>query len=171
MRSDRKIKVWIMDLVIVLGLAALDQYTKYLAVARLKDRPAVVLVDGVLELQYLENRGVAFSMFQNKTVFILILGFLVTGIILFFLLRVPQDKKYRVVHVLAAALLAGALGNIIDRIRLDFVVDFISFVLIDYPVFNVADCYIVVSTILLFVLFLFVYKEEDLAFLSLKRQG
>ena len=73
--------------------------------------------------------------------------------------------------ILLAVLIAGALGNIIDRVRFDYVVDFISFVLIHYPIFNVADCYVVVSAIVLFCLFLFVYKEEDLEFLSFKRRN
>ena len=57
----------------------------------------------------------------------------------------------------------------IDRIRLDYVVDFISFVLIHFPIFNVADIYVVVATICVFVLFLFVYKEEDFSFLGKKK--
>lgn len=170
MRDKRKYRIWILDGIVMLALLLLDQYTKYLAIVHLKNKPALVLIDGVLELQYLENTGVAFSMFRNKTAFILILGFLVMGAILFFLLRVPADRKYHVFHILGAALLAGALGNVIDRLRFDYVVDFISFVLINYPVFNVADCYIVVSTILLFVLVLFVYKEEDLGFFSLGKK-
>ena len=68
-------------------------------------------------------------------------------------------------------LIAGALGNIIDRIRFDYVVDFISFVLIHYPIFNVADCYIVVAAVMLFLLFMFVYKEEDLEFLSFRKKA
>lgn len=166
---NRKYKMWILDALVMLALLALDQHTKHLAILHLKNNPAVVLIEGVLELQYVENTGVAFSMFRNQTSFILILGFLVMGAILFFLSRVPESRKYHVIHMLLAALLAGAVGNVIDRLRFDYVVDFIAFVLIRYPVFNVADCYIVVSTILLFLLFLFMYKEEDLEFLSFKK--
>ena len=101
----------------------------------------------------------------------MITGFLVLAIVLFFLFRVPRQKRFGMIHVLMSVLVAGALGNIVDRIRFDYVVDFISFVLIHYPIFNVADCYIVVSAILLFLLFMFVYKEEDLEFLSLKKKA
>ena len=66
-------------------------------------------------------------------------------------------------------MIAGGIGNMIDRFRFDYVVDFISFVLINFPVFNVADCYIVTSVIILFILFLFVYKEKDLEFLNFKQ--
>ena len=159
-----------MDAVIMLLLLALDQFTKYLALDRLKGNPAVVLIDGVLELQYVENTGMAFSLFQDRKIFILTMGFIVMAIIMFFLCRIPEGKRFRILHVLLAALIAGALGNIIDRIRFDFVVDFISFVLIHYPVFNVADCYIVVSAIVLFVLFMFVYKDEELGFLNFRKK-
>lgn len=159
-------KLLLIDMAIMAVFLALDQFTKYLAITRLKGNRPFVLIDGVLEFQYLENRGIAFSLFQNQKIFILVMGFIVMAVLLFCLFQIPDTKKFRIVHVLLAALLAGALGNIIDRIRFDYVVDFISFVLIHYPVFNVADCFIVVSAILLFLLFMFVYKEEDLKWMS-----
>ena len=171
MRKDRNYAFLLIDMLIAAVLLALDQFTKYLVTLHLKGQPALVLIDGVLELQYFGNTGIAFSLFQNRKSFILITGFLVLAVILFFLLRVPGQKKYRSVHVLMSVLIAGALGNIVDRIRFDYVVDFISFVLIHYPIFNVADCYIVVSAILLFLLFMFFYKEEDLEFLSFKKKA
>lgn len=156
MRKDRNYVLLLIDMLIAAALLALDQFTKYLVTLRLKGQPAFVLIDGVLELQYFENTGIAFSLFQNRKSFILITGFLVLAVILFFLFRIPRQKKFRIVHVLMSVLIAGALGNIVDRIRFDYVVDFISFVLIHYPIFNVADCYIVVSAIVLFLLFMFV---------------
>lgn len=69
-------------------------------------------------------------------------------------------------------LTSGALGNLIDRIRLKYVIDFIYFSLIDFPVFNVADIYVTVSMIVLLLLVLFYYKDEDdFAFLSPKKKG
>lgn len=165
----KKIFMLILDALIMLILLALDQLTKYLAIVHLKNSPAISLVDGALELKYLENRGSAFGMLQNQKFFILFVGFVFMIVILFFLFKLPEDKKFRIVHVLLSAIIAGGLGNMIDRFRFDFVVDFISFVLINFPVFNVADCYIVVSTIGLFILFMFVYKEKDLEFLSFKQ--
>lgn len=157
------------DFIIVALLLIFDQYTKHLAVANLKEQPAYVLIDGVLELQYLENRGSAFGMFQNQKVFILTLGIVFLLVLLFFLFRLPQQRKFCVLHIAVAAIISGGIGNIIDRIRLDYVVDFISFILIDYPIFNVADIYVVAGTIGLFILFLFVYCEKDLEFLDFKR--
>jgi signal peptidase II len=159
----------LLDVVIAAALLALDQFTKYLAVLYLKGQAAFVLINGVLELNYLENRGSAFGMLQNQKYFILFVGVVFLAVILFLLFKLPEDKKYDSVHILLAAVIAGGLGNMIDRFKLDYVIDFISFVLINFPIFNVADCYIVVGTILLFILFLFVFKEKDLEFLSFKQ--
>lgn len=164
--SKCKVKLLCMDALIAALLLAFDQFTKYLAVVYLKGKEAFILIDGVLELDYLENRGAAFGMLQNQKFFLVAVGIVFMAVICYFLIRLPEQKKYFMIHILASAIIAGGLGNMIDRIRLDFVVDFISFVLIDYPIFNVADIYVVVATIAVFVLLLFVYKEEDLNFLS-----
>ena len=128
-----------------------------------------MLIDGVLELQYLENRGSAFGILQNQKFFILFVGITFLIVLLFFLFKLPQQKKYCILHILLASIIAGGIGNMIDRFRLDYVVDFISFVLINYPIFNVADIYVVVGTIGLFILFLFVFSEKDLEFLNFKQ--
>lgn len=164
----RTTMLWI-DLVLAVLLLAFDQLTKYLAIVRLKNQPAYVLIDGVLELQYLENRGSAFGMLQNQKYLILFMGVIFLAVILFVLLKLPQQKKFCSLHILLSFIVAGGIGNMIDRIRFDYVVDFISFVLIHYPIFNVADCYIVCGVIVLFALFLFVFKEEDLEFLSFQK--
>lgn len=160
----------LIDLILMLALLAFDQFTKQLAIANLKDQPPIVLWDGVLELQYLENTGSAFGMLRNQKFFILFVGFVFMAVVLFFLFKLPRTKRYYIVHIALSAIIAGGLGNMIDRFRFDHVVDFLSFVLIDFPIFNVADCYIVVFTILLFFLFLFYYKESDLEFLNFKQK-
>lgn len=165
----KRTKMLIIDFILGVALLALDQFTKYLAIIKLKGYPAYVLIDGVLELQYLENRGSAFGMLQNQKFLILFIGIVFMSVILFFLFKLPQERKFCIMHILLSLIIAGGVGNMVDRIRFDYVVDFISFVLIDYPIFNVADCYIVCATIVLFILFLFVYKEKDLEFLSFKQ--
>lgn len=167
--KGKSIILLLIDAFIAGLLLALDQYTKHLAILKLKGNSAYVLIDGVLELQYLENRGSAFGMLQNQKFFILFVGIIFMAVLFFFLLRIPAQKKYRIIHILIAMIIAGGVGNMVDRLRFDYVVDFISFVLINYPIFNVADICIVVATIGLFILFLFVYKEKDLEFLSFKQ--
>ena len=158
MNKEKKSRIimLLIDVLITAVLLVFDQFTKYLAVVHLKGQAPYVLIDGVLELQYLENRGSAFGMLQNQKVFILFVGIVFLAVLLFFLLKLPEQKKFRI-------------GDMIERFRLDYVVDFISFVLINYPIFNVADIYVVVATIGLFILFLFVYKEKDLEFLNFKQ--
>lgn len=165
----KRTKMLLIDVVVMLVLLGLDQLTKYLAIINLKNHPAIVLWDGVLELNYLENRGSAFGMLQNQKFFILFIGVVFLAVILFFLFKLPEERKFCTVHILLTAIVAGGVGNMIDRLRFDYVVDFISFVLIHFPIFNVADCYIVVATIVLFLLFLFVFEEKDLEFLSFKQ--
>lgn len=167
--GKKRWKMLCVDTFLIVLLLAFDQYTKRLAITRLKNAPAYILIDGVLELQYLENRGSAFGMLQNQKFFILFVGIVFLAVILFFLFKLPVQKKFRIVHVLLSVIIAGGIGNMTDRFRFDYVVDFISFVLIHYPIFNVADIYIVVGTITLFILFLFVFKEKDLEFLNFKQ--
>lgn len=159
-----------MDIVGIIALVILDQYTKSLAVVYLKDKPAYNIINGVLELNYLENKGAAFGMLQNQKAFFIFVAFVILGVIGYVLYKMPDDKKYRVLHLLLSLIAAGAIGNMIDRIRLDYVVDFIYFVLINFPIFNVADMYVSLSTVALVFLLLFRYKENDLNFISFKQK-
>ena len=151
-------------------LTALDQWTKYLAVLHLKGQSLIVLWDGVFELYYLENRGAAFGILQGQKAVFLICTAVVLVLIAFYYNRLPGGRRYTLMRVVAVLLAAGALGNLIDRMRYSYVVDFLYFKLIDFPVFNVADCYVTVGAVLLAVLILFVYKEEELGFLSLRKR-
>ena len=80
------------------------------------------------------------------------------------------EKKYIPLKILCGMITAGGIGNLIDRVRLNYVVDFIYFSLIDFPVFNVADIYVTTSMILLLILVFFYYKDEDFQFLKWKRE-
>lgn len=159
-----------LDLLGICALVALDQYTKYLAVIHLKDKPAYIIFNGVLELNYLENKGAAFGMLQNQKAFFIFVAVVILSVIGYVLLKTPNSKKYRILHLLLSLIAAGAIGNMIDRIRLNYVVDFIYFVLINFPIFNVADMYVTISTAVLVVLLLFVYNENDLNFISFKQK-
>ena len=150
--------------VCVVLLTVLDQFTKWLAVRQLMDRPPAVLIPGILELQYLENRGAAFGMLQHRQLLFIALSaaVLVFGSWLF-LFRIPDNVRFRPLNLVCLLLLSGALGNLIDRVRLSYVIDFIYVKCIDFPVFNVADCYVTVGAALLAFLLMFHYREEELA--------
>ncbi len=168
--SSKKKKFLIFDCFMIVLLIFIDQFTKHLAVEHLQDKPAIKIIDGVLELNFLKNRGAAFGLFQNQKVFFVLIAVIILFIIAYVLFRMPDDKKYNVMHILLVMIASGAAGNMIDRISHDYVVDFIYFVLINFPIFNVADIYVTVSTALFIILFLFYYKENDFNFLSFKQQ-
>ena len=148
-------------------LVILDQVTKLAAVSALKDREPFVLIPGVFQLQYLENRGAAFGLLQNARIFFLAVTLIALAAVIYVLVRLPLKRKYIVLRFLMVLIAAGAVGNMIDRVFLGYVRDFLYFSLIDFPIFNVADIYVTCATILLILLLLFYYKEEDdFAFLS-----
>lgn len=159
-----------LDLLMIAGLIALDQYTKQWAKVYLKDKPAYNLINGILELNYLENQGAAFGMLPNQKVFFIFVATVILFVAGYVLLKVPDQKKYTILHFLFSLIVAGSIGNMIDRVRYDYVVDFIYFVRINFPIFNVADIYATVSAIVLLFLLLFFYKERDLYFISFKQK-
>lgn len=154
-----------------LAAIGLDQWTKLLAVERLMNKPPYVIWDGVFELLYSENRGAAFGMLQGKQWFFAVIAVVVLAAAVYAVIRMPANRKYVPLHLIAMFLSAGAVGNMIDRFTRGYVVDFLYFKLIDFPIFNVADCYVTVSMFIFILLFLFVYKEEDLKCLSVSRGG
>lgn len=151
----------------IIALIIIDQYTKHLAVLHLKDKPAFPIIQGVFELNYLENRGAAFGMLQNQKSFFILISSIVLIAICYILFKMPEEKKYNIMHILLILIASGAIGNMIDRILLEYVVDFFYFVLINFPIFNMADIYVTVACILLAIVMLFYYKDEDLEFLSI----
>lgn len=143
-------------------LVMLDQFSKYLVIGSLKDKPAFVIIQNVFQLEYLENRGAAFGLLQNQKIFFLISAVVITIAVVWFFLHVPIERHYLPLEICAVFILAGAWGNGIDRLIRGYVVDFFYFILIDFPIFNVADIYLTVSVLVLVILLLAYYKEDDL---------
>lgn len=169
MNKKNGLKNYVMAVNLVIVAVLIDQYTKYLAVTHLKDGPAFVLIDNVFELNYLENRGAAFGLLQNRQIFFVCVAILIFAFILYCYVRIPKTGRYLPLRLCGIFIVAGAAGNLIDRIRLGYVVDFFYFRLIDFPVFNVADIYVTVSFAVLLILIFFRYKEEELEFLGRKK--
>lgn len=151
--------MWIAVIVAVL-LVGLDQVTKYLALMQLKPVGSVTFVEGFMDFTFVENRGVAFGMFSGQKWFILLLTGIIVAVMIYYFVRLPHSRQYQWVRGAMVLVLAGAVGNMIDRIFRGYVVDFFEFTFFDWPVFNVADIYVVVGVILLAILILFVIKEE-----------
>lgn len=144
------------------ALILLDQFAKILAVSHLKGKENIELIPGFLELQYLENRGAAFGILQDKRWLLIIFTCIVLAAIAYVYLRkIPDEKRYRLFRLTVILLFSGAFGNFIDRLTRNYVVDFFNFLFIEFPVFNVADIYITAAALLLIIVGLFYYKEED----------
>lgn len=151
-------------IIVAVVLVIIDQLTKYWAVIRLKDNSSIDIIKGAFELYYLPNgnTGAAFGMLQGHQTLFLLIALIICAILFYIIYRLPNDKKYTYLTCAMVLIISGGLGNMIDRIRLNYVVDFIYFSLINFPVFNIADSYVSVGTVLLVILILFYYKEEDI---------
>ena len=120
---------------LALILVAFDQWTKALAFRMLRTEGPLVLIEGVFELHYSENRGAAFGILQGKQWFFLLVAAAVVVIILLFLSRLPWTRRLAPLFFCLVLLCSGAVGNVIDRLIRGFVVDFFYFRLIDFPIF------------------------------------
>lgn len=140
----------------VILLTCLDQFSKYLAVVYLKDKPSLELIPDVFELCYLENRGAAWGLFENMQWLFLIFTAVIAAAVVFYYVKSIPYKKYTLFRILSIVLISGAMGNAIDRVVHGYVIDFFYFKIIDFPVFNVADCYVTISI----ALFLLIYRKE-----------
>ena len=123
------------------------------------------LIDKVFQLTYVQNRGAAWGSFSGKIIFLLIIttAILVGAIYVYVRLAQKTDTKYTPLRICLVFLIAGAIGNMIDRLARGFVVDMFDFCLINFPVFNVADIYVTCSFIVIVILILFKYKDDELS--------
>ena len=108
-------------------LVLLDQWTKHLAVLHLKEQAPIVLWKGVFELNYLENRGAAFGIFQGQKAAFLVCTVLILGLVAFYYFRLPEGRRFFPLRFVGILLASGAVGNMIDRIENSYVVDLLIF--------------------------------------------
>ena len=135
-------------LLVIIGAVGLDQLTKWLAVTYLKGNASFPLWQDVLHFTYVENTGAAFGSFKDhRWLFMITSTLLIIALIAYFLAARPKDK---LTVISLAFITGGGIGNMIDRILLGYVVDFIDFTLIDFAVFNVADSFVCVGVGLMF---------------------
>ncbi len=140
------------------AIVGLDQWTKYLTLANIPLYGHADFIPGFLGFTYVQNKGAAFSSFQGaQWLFLIIFVALTVGIIWeFSKKRLPFTNLERWIIV---AIYGGGLGNMIDRLRFGYVVDMIQTEFMDFPVFNVADCFVTCGCILLLVRLVFFNKE------------
>lgn len=156
---------YILPILGVIGVVLLDQWTKYLTVTKIGDS-RIVLWENVFELVYVKNNGMAWGMLQNQQWLFIVMTPIVLIFMAWFYVKMPYEKKFLPMRILEVMLAGGAIGNLLDRMfRGEFcqghVVDMFYFKAINFPVFNVADSFISVAFVLLVVLVMFKYSEED----------
>lgn len=149
-------------LISFLILILFDQWTKALAVSHLKGQKPFVILEDIFQLRYLENRGAAFGMLQGQQTFFVVMALIACVVIGYLYFKLPWEKHFHPLRAVLLFIAGGAVGNLLDRVLLGYVVDFFYFEWINFPIFNVADIYVTCATAALVYLIMFYYKEEEL---------
>ena len=139
-------------------IVAADQFTKYLTVANIELYADVPFIPGLLQLTYVQNTGAAFSSFEGQQWLFALIFAVFTGLIVFEL-KTNKMGFLPFERWCIAAIYGGGLGNMIDRVRMGYVVDMIETTFMEFPVFNVADCFITCGSILM-VVHLVLYNKD-----------
>ncbi len=138
--------IWIL-IAVILGSVVLDQLSKWLAVVYLQGEPSFPLWEDVLHLTFVKNEGAAFGMLaDHRWVFMIFSTVAIVGLSIYLF---GFCKERPLVKLCLAMIIGGGIGNMIDRVALGYVVDFIDFTLINFAVFNVADSFVCVGAFLL----------------------
>ena len=140
------------------GITAADQLTKYLVVQNIPLHADVPFLPGIVQLTYAKNTGAAFSMLEGQQ-WLFVVVFAALTVVIVWLARTRKIPFTGFEWGCLAAIYGGGLGNMIDRVRLGYVVDMIETQFITFPVFNVADCFITCGCIAMIVSLLFFNKE------------
>lgn len=164
------------------SLIYLDQICKVWAKRRLEGQTSIPVIEDVFHFQYLEggNSGAAWGMLSGKTTLLIVLVMVICLILFsffmvievgFYRFKIKQEAtlRFRILELFIVFIIAGGIGNVIDRIRLGYVIDFLYFKLINFPIFNVADCYVTVGVAGFIIMILFVIKESELNTLLRRR--
>jgi len=151
-------------------LLIVDQYTKFLTVKYLEHGESKEFIKGFLRFTYVRNKGASFGMLQGQRLYFIIITSILLPIMVFLYLKISvimnickekiKSWHFIIVNISLMLLIIGSVGNFIDRIRLAYVIDFLDVQFIDFPVFNMADCYITVGTIGLLIMLLIMNESE-----------
>lgn len=145
-------------LLIVAALVGADQLIKYLVIEYLKPVYIIDIIDGVLRFRYVENTGAIFGSFSAYTAVLTAFSVVLLGVTVYFLLS--HKSKSKLVNACLLLMISGGIGNIIDRFRLKYVVDFIEPLFVNFAVFNFADCLITVGAFTI-IIYLIVDMVKD----------
>ncbi|OJV62542.1 MAG: signal peptidase II [Clostridiales bacterium 38-18] len=143
----------------VIVLLVLDQITKHYAVSQLIGKGQVDFIPNLLGFRYTENTGAAFSILREKQLLLILLTSVVIVALIGYFIKAIRTDVHMVVRISYMMIIAGAVGNLIDRVRLNYVIDFLEFRFMSFPIFNIADVCVVVGVILLAIAALFLKYE------------
>jgi len=161
---------YIAHAIVLILLTLVDQITKVFARNYIKENP-IAVIKGVFSLQYLENRGSIWGILQGKVDVLLVVSLALFALLIYVYVKTPKTAHYALFFWVLVVVGAGAVGNTIDRMFFGYVTDFLYFELINFPIFNVADCYITVCAFFVAYLLLFgKYKNDEFKFLSPRRK-
>lgn len=149
--------MWIY-VVLILVIVAIDQLSKWLVVLYVKPIDTVPLIQNIFHLTYSENTGAAFSILQGKQTFLVLVTAIAMTVMFVYLMKWSTQQGDIFAKIAFAMLIGGGIGNLIDRIRLGYVVDFFDARFINFAVFNMADSFVVVGVGLYLITQIFVKK-------------
>ncbi len=163
--KNKGLKVFSLYTIFIIVLVALDQISKYAIVSKIELYNKITVIDKFFYLHYVQNTGSAFSFLADKSwgIYVLSVMSLLMAIFLYFLSYKSATIKQNFLGASLALVVAGAAGNLVDRFRLHYVVDFLRFDFGNYtfPIFNVADICAVVGSFLVIFIFIFQDKKVD----------
>lgn len=141
--------------IIIFGLV-LDRLTKIYATNNFIESP----IEGpIINFTYLENRGAAFGILQDKRIFFLLITVAIV-LYLFYHFYTTYKTNPKILNIALAMIISGALGNFYDRFVNSYVVDFIEFSFVDFPVFNIADIFVTLGCALMIIYIIFIHEDK-----------
>lgn len=165
-KKEKKYQIiqYLIALGIIVIVCALDQITKTIALANLKEGETITFIPSVVGWFLARNTGAAWSILSDHHWILVVISFLAIGFLSYLMKNIDFSKKGFLYAFSLSLIFGGALGNLIDRVIYydEGVVDFIRLLFMDFPIFNLADTFLTIGTILLIIYVLFFYKQEEI---------
>lgn len=152
--------LYVLYLLTIIVFVSVDQFSKFLVVRNLTENVSIKLIDDFFNLTYVKNYGAGFSILQNQKTFLIVVTIIAVILVSYMLYKSKNNEYFqRVCYLL---IIGGAIGNLIDRLTLGYVIDFLDFYIFnyDFPVFNIADSFLTIGCILLIFSIMLEIKHE-----------
>ena len=150
---EKRVQIMGSYLILTTILVIIDQLTKYLTVENIASHELVEVIPNILSFTYIQNSGAAFSILEGQMLFFYIVSVIVIAFLLYYMYTEAQNNK--ILGILLSIVLAGTIGNFIDRLLYQYVIDMIQLEFVNFAIFNVADMFLTVGVALLFIYTLF----------------